>query len=205
MSRILSVARHRCAALAASSLLTCGLGCAPLGRVPPRLVDLYDQALPTGTIEIELERDGAVREMEADIVPSAVPQSLRDRALELAGGGAVTGAEREFTRRGPAYEVKVVASGRAYEFVFDAQGQLLESEKEIRPAEAPAAVMEAADRALAGGSLKSVELVERGATQEYHVKKMKDGASYKIVVAPDGRLLRRVREQRAEIEIPLPD
>ena len=36
-----------------------------------------------------------------------------------------------------------------------------------------------------------------------HVKKLKDGASYKIVLARDGTVIRKVREARAEIEIPL--
>ena len=39
----------------------------------------------------------------------------------------------------------------------------------------------------------------------YHVKSTLKGGSYKVIVSPEAKVLRRVREQRAEIEIPLAD
>ena len=43
-----------------------------LGRVPVSFVELYDNAAPEGMIEIEIERDGTVREIEASVGDTAV-------------------------------------------------------------------------------------------------------------------------------------
>ena len=174
-----------------------------LGRVPTSLVELYDQAAPDGMIELEIDRDGTIREMEADVPPSMLPDWVLVTARAAAPGGTVTGAEREIKAEGSVWEVKMTWEGRGWEFVIGDGGTVLESEKELQRSEAPAAILEAADRAIEGGAFKSVELIERGEATEYHVKKTRDGASYKIVLAPDGTVTRKVREARAEIEIPL--
>ena len=81
---------------------------------------------------------------------------------------------------------------------------MLETEKSLTPDEAPAAVLEAAERAVPRSSFKSVEIISHvSGHQEYHVKRTRNGASYKVVLHTDGRVIRKVREHRAEIEIPL--
>ncbi len=194
----------RTAGVIAACLGTLGtLGGCGLGRISPEIVELYDMADPAGVIEIEVDRDGSIREMEADIDPADLPAAVRAAAMAMAPGGTITGAEREFTLTAPAWEVKIDDAGVAKEFVVDEQGNVIESEREIARAEAPAAVLAAADAAVAGGEFVSVEVIEHGTGTEYHVKKARGGARYKVVVAPDGTVLRAVREQRAEIEIPL--
>lgn len=177
-----------------------------IGRVPGSLVELYDMAEPTGAIEIEVERSGRVRELEADIPIAALPPRVRDAALERAPGALIVGAERELASYGRGFEVKLWHDGRHMELVFDEQGRLLESEVELHQFEWPAQVLAAAEAAQPGGFVKSVEWIEgRGEPGVHHVKKEIAGASYKLVVGADGRVLRRVREHRAEIEIPLAD
>lgn len=192
-----------CLFLLAITLTSCGTG--GLGCVPPCLVQLYDQASPNGVIELEIGRDGTIHEMEADIPVSDLPDAVRTAVQAKAPGARITGAERELTANAEAWEVKLNHQGRAWEYVLDASGTILESEKELRRHEAPAEVLKAADMAVQGGRFKSVELIMRGDEQEYHVKKIMNGASYKIVLAPDGTVIRKVREARAEIEIPLND
>ncbi|MHC4852444.1 MAG: PepSY-like domain-containing protein [Planctomycetota bacterium] len=167
------------------------------------LVGLYDQGKPDGMIEVELDRNGAIREMEADIPTSDLPANIREAAMAKAPGGEIKGAEREITAAGTGWEVKMKHQGRMWEFVMDNDGKILETEKELTKDEAPAAVLQAADRAISGGTFVSVELIERGDESEYHVKKARDGASYKIVLTADGTVKRKVREAKAEIEIPL--
>jgi uncharacterized membrane protein YkoI len=175
-----------------------------LGRVPSGTVELYDLCAPSGLMELELERDGTVLEMEADIAPTDLPAMIRDAAMARLPGAKITGAEREIHTDGRYWEVKLTHEGRAWELVCDDAGKVVETEKELRRDEAPAAVLQAADKAVAG-SFKSVELIEGRSGTSYHVKKERDGASYKIVLSPEGKVLRKVREQRAEIEIPLRD
>ena len=192
-------------ALTALAVLALGLtGCGGLGSVSPKLVELYDMAAPDGIIELEIARDGTMIEMEADVPVSTLPDVVREAAMKKAPGARITGAEREFNARGAAWEVKLNHEGRDWEFVIDDEGVILETEKELRRSEAPQTVLAAAKNAVPGGVFRSVEVITKhdGAT-EYHVKKMIAGVSYKVVLATDGTVIRKVREQKAEIEIPL--
>ncbi len=189
-----------CLFLLAVTLTSCGTG---LGCVSPSLVQLYDEAAPNGTIELEINRDGTIREMEADILVANLPEAIRKAVMAKAPGAQITGAEHELMANAEAWEVKLNHQGRAWEYVLDASGTILESEKELKRHEAPGEVLKAADQAVQGGRFKSVEIIMRGDEQEYHVKKIVNGASYKIVLTPDGTVIRKVREARAEIEIPL--
>ncbi|MEZ5976685.1 MAG: hypothetical protein R3F34_00475 [Planctomycetota bacterium] len=174
-----------------------------LGRVPQDVVDLYDVAARDGLIEIELERDGRIREMEAQIALTEVPQVAADAAMAFLPAGRVTGAEREITRFGVAYEVDFEVGGLAWEVVVDEHGTIVETEQQLDPRAAPKVVIDAANRTIKDGVLKSVELVTRGGVSVYHVKKDVLGVSYKLEIAADGTVERKVREARAEIEIPL--
>jgi hypothetical protein len=176
-----------------------------LGRVPIQIVELYDLAAPDGVMELEIDREGNLREIEADVPVQELPAIVADAALRHLPAGRVVGAERELTSKGAAWEVKFDVEGRGWEVVVDEQGRIIETEQSLSLREAPAVVLASAERAIPDALLLSVELIRRGDESEYHVKRERLGVSYKIVVAPDGRVLRRVREARAEIEIPLRD
>lgn len=178
------------------------------GRFRPfdqNLTRLYDQASPDGMIEIELQRNGRIEEMEADIDVSALPANVLAAARKASQGATITGAEIELQQGGDFYEVKLHYEGRDWELVIDGKGNVIETEKELDQSEAPGAVIQAAAEAIPGSALKSVEVIESADMTEYHVKRLRDGASYKVVLAPDGTVKRAVREARAEIEIPLVD
>ena len=191
-------------ALAATVLLAGLAACASGGHVSSDLVTLYDEALPDGTIELEISRSGVIREMEADIPVSSLPEAVRAAAIAVLPGARITGAEHEFQGGRERWEVKLVHEGRAWEVIADASGEVQETERELRRGEAPEAVMASAERTMPRGMLRSVEMItHRDDAVEYHVKYTQGGASYKLVLAPDGTLIRHVREARAEIEIPL--
>ena len=176
-----------------------------LGKASPRLVELYDMGRPDGVIEIEICRDGTIREMEGDVAVSALPALVKEAALKRAPGGRIIGAEREFMTDAMGWEVKIHHEGRDWEFVLDETGKLLEMEKELRAAEVAPVVLGAAEAAVPGSTFKSVELITlQDGTEEYHVKRLVQNVSYKVVLSPDGKVKRKVREHRAEIEIPIP-
>jgi hypothetical protein len=180
------------------------VSCGGMGQVSTRLVELYDLVDPAGGIEIEVDRGGTVREMEADVAFESLPEAVRQAAKEQMPGATVVGAEREFQAGGAGWEVKLSHEGRAYELIFDDAGKLVETEKSITLGEVPPLVVATAEGQMPGRGWKSIEVIERGgAAAEYHFKKDVKGASFKVVVAADGKLLRKVREQRAEIEIPV--
>ena len=171
--------------------------------LPKEVIELYDMGKGDGWMEIEAERSGKIIEVETDIDVAQVPAAVMDAAKKALPGGQVTGAEYEIVGKKRAYEVKMSKGGIGYEFVFTPDGKLIESEKEIRRAEAPKGVVEAGLAAVPGSTFKSVEVIEREGRKTYHVKATKAGASYKMVVSPDAKLIRAVREAKAEIEIPL--
>ncbi|MCA9323300.1 MAG: hypothetical protein KDB53_21360 [Planctomycetes bacterium] len=174
-----------------------------IGRVPRALVAMYDEGIPDGMIELELDRDGGILEMEVDIAVEDLPDAVRDAAMKRLYGGRIIGAEHEMKAGLESWEVKVFHRGRHWEIVADATGRIHETEMELARTEAPEHILQAADRELPGGEFVSVEMIENDQGIEYHVKKRRDGGSYKIVLRRDGSLHRKVREAQAEIEIPL--
>jgi hypothetical protein len=184
-------------------LLLLAGACSSVGSVSSDLVELYDQARPDGMIELELDRDGAIREMEAEVAIERLPANLVANARGRFPGSEVIGGERELSELGDGWEIQLRHEGRKIEVVYSDDGELLETERELDRSNAPAAVLTAAERALPNSVFRSVEIVERNGDKSYHVKRTITDVSYKLVLAPDGKLLRRVREHRAEIEVPL--
>jgi uncharacterized membrane protein YkoI len=181
------------------------VACSGMGKLPGVVIEMYDRAKPDGMIEIEAERSGAIIEIEADILIADVPKSIRDAAMKELPGGQITGAEYEIVGKSRTYEVKMSKGGRDYEFVYDKDVNLLESEKELTVQEAPKGVVEAAIASIPESKFKSVEVITKDGKDVYHVKSTLKGGTYKVIVSPDAKVMRRVREQRAEIEIPLAD
>jgi len=177
-----------------------------VGRVPLELIELYDMADEHGSIEIELSRDGRILELEADVPISSLPRVVTEAALARLPGAKITGAERELQVRGRFWEVKLVHQKREWELIVDDKGVIHETERELSQAETPRIVLTVAERVVPHSIFKSVEIIEYAdGRAEYHVKRRRQGTSYKIVLNADGGVIRKVREHRAEIEIPLAD
>lgn len=172
---------------------------------PPELTTLYDEVATDGAMELELERDGTFLELEADVPVDRVPATLMDAFRTAFPDGRPTGAEREVQDGVWTWEVKFVSGGRAMEVVLDEGARILEVERELTTAEAPAAVLSASEAAIPGSVFVSVESIEAAGGTTYHVKRTRGEARFKVVLAPDGAVLRKVREVVAELEIPLAD
>lgn len=188
--------------LALLPLAACGSS--SLGKMPDSVVELYDQTDPAGGMEFELDRKGHLLEIEADVPIENVPQHLITAVHAQHPGAQLRGAEREINAHGEMWELKFISLGREYELVFDEDGEVHETEMSLMWPEVPPAVVAAADKALPESIPVSAELITQGKSKSYHIKKDKGGARYKIVLDERGEVVRLVREQRAEIEIPLP-
>lgn len=172
-------------------------------KAPAVLVELYDMGDPAGLIEMELDRDGTLREIETDVPLTALPRPVLEAAAKAFPGARVTGAEREVQGDVRGWEVKFELDGLGGEVVTDDAGNVRETERELREADVPSAVLTASALAIPDSMLVSTELIQQGSERSYHVKRQRSGASYKIVLTPEGEVVRKVREARAEIEIPL--
>jgi hypothetical protein len=181
------------------------VGCAgSLGKLPPVMVEMYDQGKPDGWMEIEADRKGRIFSIETDIPVEALPADIKAAAEAELPGARITGAEWERIGKADCYEVKLAKGGREYELVYKVDGTLIEKEVSLRRGEEPSGVMQAAMNVVPGSRFKSVERIERAEGEDvYHVKLIANNASYKVELDGSGNVLRAVREARAEIEIPL--
>ncbi len=182
------------------------IGCAgSLGKLPPVMVEMYDQGKPDGWMEIEADRKGRIQSIECDIPVEALPAEIKAAAEAELPGARITGAEWERMGKHDGYEVKLAKGGREYELVYRKDGTLIEKEVSLRRGEEPAGVIQAALDTVPGSRFKSVERIERveEGADVYHVKVIANNASYKIELDGSANVLRAVREARAEVEIPL--
>ncbi|MEO0660519.1 MAG: PepSY-like domain-containing protein [Planctomycetota bacterium] len=176
---------------------------APAGRAPAALVQLYDQLAPDGMMEVEFDRDGNFLEMEADVPVESVPDVLIRSTRATYPDADITGAEREVQGDEWTWEIKFRSGGRSMEVVLDDAGNVLETERELTADEAPAAVISASEGAVPRSGFLSVERITGPNSEVFHVKRQRGTARYKVVLDADGRVLRKVREAVAEIEIPV--
>lgn len=177
--------------------------CASTDRVPGRLLTLLDDVRAGGAVEIELDRDGTYRDLEAEIAVERVPAPVVSALVAAFPGARITGAEREWQDGAWTFELAFRVGGRAIQAVIGEDGRLLETEEPIPLVEAPASVVAASMVLLPASTLASVDRVEGPDGVRYHLKRVRDGARYKVVLRADGTVLRAVREIPAEIEIPL--
>jgi hypothetical protein len=186
-------------------VLAAGLlpACASTDRVPGRLLTLLDDVRADGAVEIELDRDGTYRDLEAEIAVERVPAPVVSALVAAFPGARITGAEREWQDGAWTFELAFRVGGRAIQAVIGEDGRLLETEEPISLVDAPASVIAASMVLLPASTLASVDRVEGPDGIRYHVKRVRDGARYKVVLRADGTVLRAVREIPAEIEIPL--
>lgn len=197
----MTTATHTALPLALGAVLLAA--CSSTDRVPDRLLDLLDQTRADGAVEIELDRDGSYRDLEAEVAVERVPPSIVSALVTAFPGAQVTGAEREYQGGAWTWELAFRARGRALQAVISEDGRVLETEEPIALVDAPASVVAASVVLLPASTLASVDRVEGPEGVSYHVKRVRDGARYKVVTRADGTVLRAVREIRAEIEIPL--
>lgn len=170
---------------------------------PAELIPLFDQLAPEGAMELEFDRDGRFGDLEAEVPVESVPAIVRDAVAQAHPGVELTGAEREVQGGEWTWEVGFEEEGRGVQVVVSDDGDLLETERELEASEAPAEVLRAAEGAVPSSTLASVDVVTSASGDEYHVKRERDGARYKVVLTSTGEVLRIVREARAEIEIPV--
>lgn len=185
-----------------SVALVLAVGCAT-GRFPADTAANARLAAPDGLIEFAVDDRGGVLEVEFHVPLAALPAEVRAAAEREMPGGQVLDCEKEYHGRKVYWEVTKRIGGREQEVLFDGSGKPVGWEIEVDAASAPAAVLQAADEAV-GGSRTKVEEIRDGEKRlvEYHVKKTDRGVRYKLVVTPEGKVLRIWREMKAEIEVP---
>jgi hypothetical protein len=168
-------------------------------------VDLLRDTEMGGDCVIEMDGDGGIVALEASVPLSALPQVCRDAADKHVSGGKATGAEKEWAGGKMYWEVIKDVDGVRYEILMNPDGSLAGKETALAASAAPAAVVEAAKKAVGGGELVVCEEVtgpEAAYGEDYHVKLRMQGEVLRVSVKKDGTVVRTMRKMKAEIRIP---
>jgi len=95
--------------------------------------------------------------------------------------------------------------GTRYEILMNADGSLAGKETALRADAAPAAIVEAAKKAVGGGELVVCEEVsgpEAAYGESHHVKLRVQGEVLRVSVKSDGTVVRTMRKMKAEVRVP---
>jgi len=174
-------------------------------KIPAELVAIAQQTKAGGLFEFEMDAAGTVLGFSCEIAPSSVPKACVDAAEKAAPGGKVTGAEKEVMAGVTYFEVLKEIDGRSIEILLTPDGKVAGREDELKLADVPKNVLDAANAAVPAGEVVAVEKVTGpealGAT-EHHVKKKVEGEILRISVLESGKVGRVLRKLRAEVKIP---
>lgn len=154
-------------------------------------------------LEMGVDGSGRVIEIEYHTTAEHLPAAVRAAAEREIPGGTILSCEKEYHGGKTYWEVEKSVDGLKREIMFRSDGSVLSTEFEIALASAPRSVLDAAQRAVPGGELTSVEEVREGERVAFHVKLRKDGIRYKLIFTPAGELERKLRELAAEVEVPV--
>ena len=130
--------------------------------------------------------DTEEKEDEGKVTMEQLPPKVKDAAQRLVGTNTIKEIEKETEHGTVVYEIEWTANGKEWEAEFTADGQLLEVEESVSADEVPAAVKDAAAKAL--GKAAKVEF-ERVTITLYEAEAKVDGKEREILISPTGRLM----------------
>lgn len=152
------------------------------------------------TTEYDLSADGAVLKTEVDeeddddegkeeaeekaVAFDSLPAPVQKAFKAASGGAAATTATMEREGGIDVYEIEFVKDGVKTSVEASANGAILETERELKPDEAPAGVKEAIQKRFPGAEMKAVEEIT---PIVYEVKLLKDGKVKEVKLNGAGR------------------
>jgi len=187
-------------------ILASFVGCAGIGgkSVSKGIASLAQDTKMGGELAFEIDENGKIIGMDAEVDPSMVPQVCREAADRHYPGGRVTGAEKEWNGGKIYWEVVKDINGQRVEILMNKDGSLAGHEMALRTNEVPADVVAAARAAVPNGRLVVVERVtgpEAKKGEEYHVKMDVSGEQLRVGVG-GGKVIRVVRKIKADFRVP---
>jgi hypothetical protein len=90
------------------------------------------------------------------------------------------------------YEAEFMKNGTEYSANFNAQGNWLETETEVKKANVPAAVLATINKEFPGYKIEEIELAETpdtGSVYEFELEKKE--SNYEVVISKDGKLIKK--------------
>jgi uncharacterized protein YuzE len=174
--------------------------------LPAALLELVKTTKMGGEVALEVDASGRVVAIEAEVAVESLPKAAIDLASKLLPGAKPVAGEKEWISGQTYWEVVLDNAGSRVELLVKEDGTEGGREVVVPAADVPKAVLEAADKAVAGGRVEVVEKVvgaeAGGRGTEFHVKKNVDGETQRISVSPDGKVPLVLRKIKAEVKLP---
>ncbi|UCG15191.1 MAG: hypothetical protein JSV19_07820 [Phycisphaerales bacterium] len=130
--------------------------------------------------------DTEEKEDAGKVTIEQLPAKAKDAVQRLVGTNTIKELEKETEHGTVVYGVEWTANGKEWEAEFTADGELLEVEEAVSADEVPAAVRDAAAKAL--GKAAKVEF-ERVTITLYEAEATVDGKEREILISPTGKLV----------------
>lgn len=131
----------------------------------------------------------AISAKEQSIQKADVPPAIIAAFEKAYPNATVKGYSMEQHHGKTSYEIESIDGSVKRDVEYSAQGELLEIEEELKPADLPPEVSGAITKKYAGASIESAERrVKEGATV-YEVKLLQDNARIEVLVNPKGEFI----------------
>ena len=126
----------------------------------------------------------AEKKVQMKDLPPAVQKTVQDETK----GATIKTLIQETENGKTVYEVESMVSGKTRDFIVDSNGKMLEVEEQVSIDSIPAAAKAFIQKAAAGGTVKSVELLTKDGTTSYEASyiKPKSRKVLSITVKADG-------------------
>lgn len=174
--------------------------------LPAQVMEFARTTRSGGGLEMEVDASGKIIGLEAEIAVASLPKAALDLAQKLFPDAKPVGAEKEWIAGVTYHEVVLDHKGTRIELLVKEDGTEGGREEVIAPPDVPKAILDAADKAVPGGTVEVVEKVtgaeSAGRGTEYHVKKLVDGEVQRISVSPEGKVALVLRKMKAEVRHP---
>jgi uncharacterized membrane protein YkoI len=130
---------------------------------------------------------GSLLAAESKVTLGNLPSPVQSAVKEQTKSAKLVGLSKEVEGGKTMYEVETMANGKSRDLILDASGSVVEVEQQVELASLPAAARESTQKKVAGGKIKKVELLTKGAEESYEAAYVtKNGKSAEYGVNADG-------------------
>lgn len=115
-----------------------------------------------------------------------LPAAITAAFKQACPNATIRGTSKETEGGKTVYEVESVENGRARDFIYTANGTVIEAEEEMNPAELPAPVAASVKKLYPTATIAVAEKTTRGTTVQYELQ-LKGAAKKSVALTPDGK------------------
>jgi uncharacterized membrane protein YkoI len=123
---------------------------------------------------------------ETKVAMKDLPPAVQRAVGEQSKGAVIRALTKEVENGKTEYEAQLTVTGYSKDISFDAAGNIVSVEEEVKLESLPAAVRAAFEKAAEGGTLRQVESVTEGGKSFYEADIRKGGKSSEVQVDKNG-------------------